>query len=384
MNRSTPVAPVRLLLFLVLPLAFAACREAKVTSYQIPKEHVAGVQPAAAAPGAAASAAAPAPAVTVAARPVGDLAWTAPAAWKAKATSSMRRGSFDVGEGSGPLADLAITAFPGDVGGDLANVNRWRGQIDLPPITEAELAAALQPVAGGIPGIKVTHLTGGTSANPLGMLVAIVPYEGATWFFKLTGPVAIVAAEKSRFLEFLATVRPGAPGATATPPPTTAPVPMTAPMSMSSPPPAEVIAASAAIAGLRWSAPAHWESKPASALRKATFVIPGGGTPAELAVTAFPGTVGGELANVNRWRAQLQLPPIDAAALAGSVTRFTAHDLSVAVVEFTGGPNGSQRLLGAMVPHDGATWFFKLTGPDAVVAAEKTAFLSFLQSLSAP
>jgi hypothetical protein len=372
MNRFTSVAPVRLLLFLVLSLAFAACREAKVTSYQIPKEPAAGGPPAA-----AAAAAAPAPAVTVAARPVGDLAWTAPAAWKAKAASSMRRGSFDVGEGSGPLADLAITAFPGAVGGDLANVNRWRGQIDLPPITEAELATALQPVAGTVPGIKVAHLIGGKSDNSLDMLVAIVPHAGATWFFKLTGPAAIVGAEKSRFLDFLATVRPAAPAAPAATAAT--------PDAMSAPPPAEMLAASAAIAGLRWSAPAHWESKPASALRKATFVIPGGaGAPAELAVTAFPGAVGGELANVNRWRAQLQLPPIDDAAFAGAVTRFTAHGLPVAVVEFTGGPGGAQRLLGAMVPYDGATWFFKLTGPDTVVAAEKTAFMSFLQSLSAP
>ena len=52
-----------------------------------------------------------------------------------------------------------------------------------------------------------------------------------------------------------------------------------------------------------------------------------------------------------------------------------------AVVEFT---SGSQRLIGAIVPHGDATWFFKLTGPDTVVAAEKPAFLLFLQTISAP
>ncbi|MEJ1972356.1 MAG: hypothetical protein WDM96_07810 [Lacunisphaera sp.] len=88
---------------------------------------------------------------------------------------------------------------------------------------------------------------------------------------------------------------------------------------------------------------------------------------------------------MNRWRGQLQLPPFDEAALAGAVTRFTAHDLPVAVVEFTGaGPGGPQRLVGAIVPYDGATWFFKLIGPESIVAAEKPAFLSFLQTLSAP
>jgi hypothetical protein len=369
MNRFTPAAGVRLLLFLSLPLVFGACREAKVANYRIPKEHPTGPAPAAAA-------ADRAPVVTVATRSVGDLTWTAPGAWKPKPNSSMRRGSFDVGEGTGPLADLAITAFPGTVGGDLANVNRWRGQIDLPPITEAELGAALQPVSAGGLAIKVADLTGGPADNPQRMLGAMVPYNGATWFFKLTGPAAIVAAEKPRFLEFLATVKPAEPGA---------PTASAAPAGPAAPPPAGVVAASAAIVELRWSAPAHWQPKPPSALRKATFVIPGAaGASAELAVTAFPGAVGGELANVNRWRGQLQLPPIDDSALAGAVTRFTAHGLPVAVVEFTGGADGSQRLLGAMVPCNGATWFFKLTGPDAVVAAEKPAYLSFLQSLSAP
>jgi len=376
MNRFTSAARVRLLLFLSLPLAFGACREARTANYRIPKEHPAGPAPAAT----AAASSAPAPAVTVAARPVGDLTWTAPTPWKAKPTSSMRRGSFDVGEGTGPLADLAITVFPGDVGGDLANVNRWRGQLNLPPIAEADLASALQPVTGGKMAIRVADLSGGTADNPQRMLSAIVPHGGSTWFFKLTGPAAIVGTEKARFLEFLATVAP-APASVEAPAATSAPAPM---MGAVTPPPG-AIAAAAAIPNLRWEAPAHWQAKPASALRKGTYILTdAAGGSAELAITAFPGAVGGELANVNRWRGQLQLPPVEAGALAASITRFTAHGLPVAVVEFTGGPEGSQRLLGAMVPCNGATWFFKLTGPDALVAAEKPAFLSFLQSLSAP
>ena len=355
-------ARVRLLFLVVLPLALASCRDARVTAYRIPKEKESVVAPPPTGP------VGPAPMMTVAANPVSDLTWSAPAQWKPKQASSMRRGSFDVGEGTGPLADLAITAFPGNVGGDLANVNRWRGQINLPPITEAELSAALQALPANGLAIQLADLAGGPADNPQRMLGAIVPYEGATWFFKLTGPAAIVGAEKARFIEFLATIKPGAPVAR----------PAVAP----SAPPAGVVAAAAGIPDLRWSAPGHWQAKPASTLRKATYLIPGaGGANAELAVSAFPGNVGGELANVNRWRGQLQLPPLGEPELAGAVTRFTAHGLPVAVVEFT---SGSQRLVGAIVPQGDATWFFKLTGPDAVVAAEKPAFLTFLQSLSAP
>jgi hypothetical protein len=365
---------------LLLTLTLAGCREAPVANYRIPKEQEL------AAPEPASAVARPGPTMVSAASPIGGLAWTAPAAWKPKPPSSMRRGSFEVGEGSGPLADLAITVFPGDVGGDLANVNRWRGQLDLPPIAEADLAPALQPVPGASLNIRVADLSGGPKDNPQRMLSAIVPHDGGTWFFKLMGPAAIVGAEKVRFLEFLATVVPAPASAPAPAQAATGPLPpMPAPMSTASAPP-EAIAATAAIPDLRWEAPAHWQAKPGSALRKGTFVLPGAtaDAPAELAITAFPGAVGGELANVNRWRAQLLLPPIDGAALDGAVTRLTVQGLPVTVVEFTGGPGGAQRLLGAIVTHGEATWFFKLTGPDAVVAAEKPAYLAFLQTLSAP
>ncbi len=356
---------VRLVLFMVLPLVLAACRDARVATYRIPKEKENEAAP-------ASTPSVAAPMVTVAAKPVGELTWSAPAQWKPKQTSSMRRGSFDVGEGPGPFADLAITAFPGTVGGDLANVNRWRGQLDLPPITEAELPSALQALPANGLDIQLADLAGGPAENPQRMLGAIVPHGGATWFFKLTGPAVVVSAEKARFIEFLGTVRPVVPGAATVARPGAAP---------SAPPPG-VVAAAAGILDLHWTAPGHWQAKPASALRKATYLIPGaGGATAELAVSAFPGNVGGELANVNRWRGQLQLPPLGELQLAGAITRFTAHGLPVAVVEFT---SGSQRLVGAIVPQGDATWFFKLTGPDDAVAAEKPAFLVFLQSLSAP
>ena len=41
-----------------------------------------------------------------------------------------------------PSVDLIVTKFPGDVGGVLANVNRWRKQIGLQPIGDDELDKA--------------------------------------------------------------------------------------------------------------------------------------------------------------------------------------------------------------------------------------------------
>lgn len=133
---------------------------------------------------------------------------------------------------------------------------------------------------------------------------------------------------------------------------------------------------------LTWTAPAHWQSKPASSMRKATYTITGDGAEADLAITAFPGDVGGELANINRWRGQVSLGELSAAQLAGATQHLDANDLHLTVADYTGTVNGaSQRLLGAIVPVGNETWFFKLLGPTALVSREREAFLEFLKTI---
>lgn len=370
---------------LLLPLALAACRDPKIEVYQIPKERseppaqAATQDPHQGMPGmAGAGNMAGTPVMTTTAGP--SLTWTAPAHWRVKTGSSMRRGSYAVGPEAHP-ADLGITVFPGDVGGDLANVNRWRGQLQVPPIAESELAGALTPLEVGSLKIQVAEIAGGTAEKPERLLGAIVPFNGSTWFFKLVGPDDVVAGEKAAYLDMLRTIKVKAeePAEAAAAPAPAASAPTMASMANTAVPTAEG-------AGLAWTAPAHWQSIPATGVRKATFRATGdAGATAELAVTAFPGDVGGELANVNRWRGQLQLPPIAATELPGTISRVTANGLPVAIVEFTGGTaEAPVRLLGAFVPVGGSTWFFKFTGPPALIDREKPAFLAFIQTLKTP
>lgn len=133
---------------------------------------------------------------------------------------------------------------------------------------------------------------------------------------------------------------------------------------------------------LVWKGPAHWQEKPGGGMRKGTFTITGEGGSAELAITAFPGDVGGEVANVNRWRGQIQLQSQSPDEVSRSIQRIDANGLKIGVVEMAGTGAGATRLLGAMVPHGGATWFFKLTGPDALVAKEKGAFMEFVKTIA--
>src|SRR5688500_16131105 len=71
--------------------------------------------------------------------------WKVPAGWRQDARQRpMRFATFLIGEGDAAV-EVAVSQFPGDVGGLLANVNRWRGQVGLAPVTEAELPSIVQP-----------------------------------------------------------------------------------------------------------------------------------------------------------------------------------------------------------------------------------------------
>ena len=133
--------------------------------------------------------------------------------------------------------------------------------------------------------------------------------------------------------------------------------------------------------GLTWTAPSHWKQKPGSAMRKGSFAITGEGGEADLSITAFPGSVGGDFANLNRWREQLGLSPVTQAEFEAAAQRIEKNGLRMTVVDLAGTGSGAKRILGAMIPHGDATWFVKLMGPDALVAKEKSAFLAFLETV---
>ncbi len=172
------------------------CREAKVGHYRVPKE----IPPPAST----------APATDMASTAVptghGRLTWTAPAAWVAKAPGAMRKGSYAIRHEAGE-ADLSITAFPGDTGGLLANLNRWRGQIGLAPLAATELEANLDHLDANGLHFDIVDFAGTANGAPTRILGAVLNRPGETWFFKLMGPDAAVAGEKPAFVAFLQTIK---------------------------------------------------------------------------------------------------------------------------------------------------------------------------------
>lgn len=201
----------RLLFPLTLPLlgllvSLSGCRREEVRTYATAKEQAPVIAPAAKLPAADADAMMRSTPVTTASGP--GLAWTAPAHWTEGGERPMRKATYVITAEDGTTAELAVTAFPGDVGGNLANVNRWRQQLGVGPVSEAELGRLLQHMDVGDFHIDVAELTGPGSPPAKRVLGAIVPYQGSTWFFKLDGPDALVSREKATFLAFLKTLRP--------------------------------------------------------------------------------------------------------------------------------------------------------------------------------
>ena len=138
---------------------------------------------------------------------------------------------------------------------------------------------------------------------------------------------------------------------------------------------------------LTWTAPADWQAKALTPMRRGSFTIRGeGDATADLSIIAFPGAAGGLVENLNRWRGQVGLASLDAAQLTAQTTVVkTAAGLEFTVADLAAEANGPrQRLLGAIASYGGETWFFKLLGPDALVARTKPAFLAFLQTVKAP
>lgn len=126
--------------------------------------------------------------------------WTVPAGWsKLDGEKPMRVATFKAGEGANAV-EVAISVFPGDVGGLLGNVNRWRGQVKLAPLTQEQLAANVTPFeVAGFAGN--TMRLKGEVQHMLGAAIKEVKAE-RTWFIKILGTPEAIEAQEAAFVAF--------------------------------------------------------------------------------------------------------------------------------------------------------------------------------------
>ena len=123
-------------------------------------------------------------------------------------------------------------------------------------------------------------------------------------------------------------------------------------------------------------------------MRVATFAVKDeNGAKADVSVVKLGGMAGGLLANVNRWRSQMGLEPVDQAGLDKLISSRDVKGTKVIVVDMAGRSVESgnpSRLVAAIVPRSGVTWFYKMLGNDQLVSQQKAAFIQFVESARYP
>jgi len=306
------------------------------------------------------------------------LQWKLPAGWKEVPPGQMRVASFQVQGINGQQADISVVPLPGLAGSDLDNVNRWRGQVGQPAINSEELAKAAASVEIAGQPASLFDQAGALpdSGAKARILAAVLRREGVAWFFKMTGADALVAEQKPAFVEFLKSIQFAASPVSSQSPPSHPP------LTDSTTPPAGDVAKPA------WQVPANWQEVPAGAFLVAKFQITGDAdTQAAVNVSMSAGDGGGPLANINRWRGQLGLAPFGEGELLKQVRSLDVAGGKAMFIDMSGTDARTQQkasLLGAIVPQNGRTWFFKLMGNQQVVARETAAFTSFVQTTKLP
>ncbi|HEV2328967.1 MAG TPA: hypothetical protein VGY56_09295 [Verrucomicrobiae bacterium] len=318
--------------------------------------------------------------------------WSTPAGWTQVPPSEMRVGSFRITGAEGKQADLSIIPLPGMAGGDLPNVNRWREQVGLQPASDDQSQSLAENFEAGGQPAQLYDLAG---ANPASgdtnrILAAIQHRDGTTWFFKMTGDADLVEQQKQTFIAFLRTLNFGAQqtqGALPAGHPeignlesqSSLPAGHPAIGDMAAPAPsADTVSGQGQPT---WQIPADWQPVSAGQFLVAKFALTDkSGATATVNVSSSPGNGGGLAPNVNRWREQLGLQPVDEV----STVTFAVPGGQAQLVDISGASvqtGAAAELVGVVVTLPDRTWFYKLMGNPALVAAQKDAFTQFVKGV---
>jgi hypothetical protein len=243
------------------------------------------------------------------------VTWTAPEEWKYEKGKDLRYATFRIPHGQ----EVTVFRFGAEGNQWLANVNRWRGQLKLPPINGRQLfEQCKEEKIGGTTFLLVDLQSARTDAHPAD--AAQDPDE----------PVLDEKPEGK---------------------------------------------------GITYTTPSGWTvSRFGSKMRVASFEIEEGGKKVEVSVIPLSGAAGGLAMNVNRWREEVGLPDLGQTEILATAKKIDMGGVESDYVDLTGDKN-NKRTLGVICPKGGQTWFVKMWGPGDAVANQKTNFESFVRSI---
>src|ERR1700690_616773 len=141
---------------------------------------------------------------------VPQLTWKTPDGWTEVPAGEMRVASFKIQGPDGKQAEVSVIPLPGLSGStDDANVNRWRGQVGLSPMSPDEMKKSAENIQAGGQPAQLYDIAGTSpgSGNAERILGVIQHRDDAAWFFKMTGDANLVEQQKAAFVAFLNSVQ---------------------------------------------------------------------------------------------------------------------------------------------------------------------------------
>ena len=285
--------------------------------------------------------------------------WSVPQGWREDRTPrEFRLTTFFADSGK---VEISVSAFAGAAGGISANINRWRSQLQLQPLSESVIDHTLEMVEGSEPLVRVFDETNGQR-----IVAAIVaPGDGQTWFIKAMGTPDSIGGVRQSLVEFATSLRLANTGKV-----------------NSAPSPTQSSTMNSAVAGngtgaveravAAWSAPGHWRREQTNSQMVAAVWATDSGCRVTLtplrrdAMTAISG--------INMWRSQIGLPVVGNLAEADLEHFSDTASLFDAVAE-----DGEQRIVAAIVQGPVQNWYIKLTGSATEVDEEIKAVRELVQ-----
>ena len=128
-----------------------------------------------------------------------ELIWEKPDSWVPSKGSSMRLASFAIPY-SGNSGDLSVIQLGGDGGGLESNVNRWRRQLNLEPISLIEIEKNIIMKEGSFSNYKIIQIINQKMESAF--LCAIIPNDNTTIFVKLSLKPIGINEVKDDFITF--------------------------------------------------------------------------------------------------------------------------------------------------------------------------------------
>jgi len=296
--------------------------------------------------------------------PTASAAVTTPQNWEPQPLSQMRQASFLVKGDNGAITDISFVSLGTAAGNVLDNVNRWLDQLGQPPITEEklrEIAQRLRTSLGDVIIVDLADLPKDADPARDGRIVAAMTTTGdSTLFFKMRGNADLTEAQKGEFIKWVAAV-------------------CNAQVETKSPQIAAMPPRDPGAPQIKWKTPEGWTEVPHSAMRYASFsVADGNGGKIDISVVTFAGDGGSDTDNVNRWRGQIGLAPVDENTVSSRIAPLKTADTIFSTTDIAGAKG---RTIAAWTRHDGRVWFFKATGANAAVEKEKPNFVKFIESV---